>query len=138
MRSRPLPVTVAAILMALFSVLNNFPRPWWNAIPEAVEDTPMIVEYVSLVLGIVGLVAAVGLWMMARWGLWLNIVISVLNILLNLLGVFVVQSGALQAALAVGTVGFVITLVLGVLPDTRRAFAAARVSGKTSSREIKQ
>jgi uncharacterized membrane protein (DUF2068 family) len=119
-------------------VLNNFPGPWWDAIPEAVEDTPMIVEYVSLVLGIVGLVAAVGLWMMARWGLWLNIVVSVLNILLNMLGVFVVLSGALQAALAVGALGFVITLVLGVLPDTRRAFAAARVSGKTSSREIKQ
>jgi uncharacterized membrane protein (DUF2068 family) len=125
MRSRPLPVTVAAILMALFSVLNNFPGPWWDAIPEAVEDTPPIIVYVSYVLGIAGLVAAVGLWMMARWGLWLNIVVSVLNILLNMLGVFVVLSGALQAALAVGALGFVLTLVLVVLPDSRRAFAAA-------------
>jgi uncharacterized membrane protein (DUF2068 family) len=125
MNARPMPVTVAAILMALFSVLNNFPGPWWNAIPEAVEDTPMIVEYVSLVLGIVGIVAAVGLWMMKNWGLWLTIVVSVLNILLNGLGVAMVLSGALQAALAVGAIGFVITLVLVVLPDTRRAFAAA-------------
>ena len=124
MSSRPLPVTVAAILMALFSVLNNFPGPWWNAIPAVVEETPMIVIYVSLVLGIVGIVAAVGLWMMKKWGLWLNIVISVLNIVLNMFGVFAVQSGALQAALAVMAIGFVITLVLGVLPDTRRAFVA--------------
>jgi uncharacterized membrane protein (DUF2068 family) len=124
MNARPMPVTVAAILMALFSVLNNFPGPWWNAIPEAVEATPPIVEIVSLVLGIVGLVAAVGLWMMKRWGLWLTIVVSVLNILLNGLGLFVVLSGALWAALAVGAIGFVITLVLVVLPDSRRAFAA--------------
>ena len=85
----------------------------------------MIVIYVSLVLGIVGIVAAVGLWMLKKWGLWLNIVISVLNILLNMFGVFAVQSGALQAALAVMAIGFVITLVLGVLPATRHAFATA-------------
>ena len=125
MNARPMPVTVAAILMALFSVLNNFPGPWWNAIPAVVEETPMIVVYVSLVLGIVGIVAAVGLWMMKKWGLWLNIVVSVLNILLNGLGVFSVLSGALQAALAVMAIGFVLTFVLVVLPDSRRAFAAA-------------
>ena len=124
MRSRPMPVTVAAILMALFSMLNNAPGPWWDAIPGFVEETPMIVIYVSTVLGIVGIVAAVGLWMMKKWGLWLNIVVSVLNILLNMLGVFEVQSGALQAVLAVMAIGFVITLVLVVLPDSRRAFAA--------------
>jgi len=124
LNARPMPVTVAAILMALFSVLNNFPGPWWNAIPAVVEETPMIVVYVSLVLGIVGIVAAVGLWMMKKWGLWLTIVVSVLNILLNIFGVFVVQSGALKAALAVMAIGFVITLVLVVLPDSRRALAA--------------
>src|SRR5918997_6836397 len=127
MNARPLPVTVAAVLMALFSVLNNFPGPWWDLMPGAVEDleaTPLFIIIVSYVLGIAGLVAAVGLWMMKRWGLWLTIVVSVLNILLNGLGLFVVLSGALWAALAVGAIGFVITLVLVVLPDSRRAFAA--------------
>ena len=125
MRSRPLPVTVAAILMALFSVLNNFPGPWWDAIPGVVEETPMIVVYVSYVLGIAGIVAAVGLWMIKTWGLWLSIVVSVLNILLNGFGVFAVLSGALQAALAVGAIGFVLTLVLVVLPSSRRALTTA-------------
>ena len=83
MRSRPLPVTVAAILMALFSLMN-FPGPWWCAIPGAMEETPMFVTYAGIVLGIVGIVACVGLWMLKRWGLWLTIVVSVVNILFNL------------------------------------------------------
>ncbi len=124
MRSRSLPVTVAAILVAIFSVMN-FPGPWWYAIPGAMEETPMFVVYVAIVLGIVGLVAAVGLWMLRRWGLWLTIVVSVVNILFNVSGLFMVLSGGLKAAIAVQTIGFVLAIVLVVLPDSRRAFQAA-------------
>ncbi len=124
MRSRPLPVTVGAILMALFSVIN-FPGPWWYAIiPEAME-APMFVVYSGIVLGIVGIVAAVGLWMLKKWGLWLTIVVSVVNILFNVSGLFMVLSGGLKAAIAVQTIGFVLAIVLVVLPDSRRAFQAA-------------
>ena len=123
MRSRPLPVTVAAILMALFSLMN-FPGPWWYAIPGAMEETPMFVIYAGIVLVIVGLIAAVGLWMLKRWGLWLTIVVSVVNILFNLSGLFMVQAAGLLAAIAVQTVAFVLTLVLIVLPSARRALTA--------------
>ncbi|MCA1838615.1 MAG: hypothetical protein LC674_07755 [Actinobacteria bacterium] len=64
MRSRPLPVTVAAILQIVLNVLN-FPGPWWSVFPGA-EEAPAFVIYSGIVLGIVGLVAAVGLWMMKR------------------------------------------------------------------------
>ncbi len=120
---RALPVTVAAILMALFSLMN-FPGPWWYLVPGAVEATPMIVIYSGIVLGIVGLVAAVGLWMLKRWGLWLTIVVCVVNILLNVFGLAVVPTVALQVAIVVQTIGFVLAIVLAVLPDSRRAFAA--------------
>src|SRR5215203_2021728 len=120
MSTRPLPVTVAAVLMALFSLMN-FPGPWWYLVPGAVEATPMFVIYSGIVLGIVGLVAAVGLWMLKRWGLWLTIVVCVVNILLNVFGLAMVPTVALQAAIAVQTVGFVLVLVLVVLPDSRRA-----------------
>jgi uncharacterized membrane protein (DUF2068 family) len=123
MRSRPLPVSVAAILMALFSLMN-FPGPWWYLVPGAVEATPMFVIYSGIVLGIVGIVTAVGLWMMKRWGFWLTIVISVVNILFNVLGLAMVPTVALQVAIAVQTIGFVLTIVVVVLPDSRRAFAA--------------
>jgi len=72
---RPLPLTAAAVLMALFSLMN-FPGPWWYLVPGAVEATPMFVIYSGIVLGIVGLVAAVGLWMLKRWSFWLTIVVE--------------------------------------------------------------
>ena len=56
MRSRPVPVTVAAILLALCSLLS-LPGP---LLPGS-EGVPEVVLYSGIVLGIVGLVAAVGL-----------------------------------------------------------------------------
>ena len=61
MPTRPLPVTVAAILMALISLLG-LPGP---LLPGS-EGVPAVVLYGGIVLGIVGLVAAVGLWMLRR------------------------------------------------------------------------
>jgi uncharacterized membrane protein (DUF2068 family) len=123
MRSRPLPVTVATILLALFSLMN-FPGPWWYLVPGAVEATPMFVIYSGIVLGFAGIVAAVGLWMMKKWGWWATIIVCVLNILFNVPGLAVVPTEALQAAIAVQTIGFILTLVLVVLPSARRALAA--------------
>jgi len=70
-------------------------------------------------------VAAVGLWMLKKWGWWATIIVSVINILLNLSGLAMVQSGALRAAIAVQTIGFILTIVLVVLPSARRALAAS-------------
>src|SRR5215216_3548942 len=123
MSPRPQPVTVAAILLALFSLMN-FPGPWWYAVPGAAELTPMFVLYSGIVLGIVGLVAAVGLWMMKTWSLWLTIVVRVINILFHVSALVMVLPGGLKALIAVQTVGFVLTLVLVVLPSTRRALSA--------------
>ena len=124
MSPRPQPVTVAAILLALFSVMN-FPGPWWYAVPGATEVTQMFVLYSGIVLGVVGLVAAVGLWMMKPWSLWLTIVVCVVNILFNVSGLVMVLPGGLKVLIALQTIGFVLTLVLVVLPSTRGALAAA-------------
>jgi hypothetical protein len=124
MRSRPLPVAVAAILLALFSLMN-FPGPWWYVVPGAAEVTPMFVIYSGIVLGIVGIVAAVGLWMMKTWSFWLTIVVCVVNILLNVSGLVMVLPGGLKALIAVQTIGFVLGIVLVVLPSSRSALATA-------------
>jgi hypothetical protein len=118
-----MPVTVAAFLLALFSLMN-FPGPWWYAFP-GVEEPPAFVLYSSIVLGVVGVIGAVGLWMMKTWSLWLTIVVLVLNILLNMPGLVMVPSAGLKALIAVQTIGFVLTLVLVVLPSARRALATA-------------
>ena len=120
MRSRPLPVTVAAFLMALSSLLS-LPGP---LLPGS-EGVPEVVLYSGIVLGIVGLVAAVGLWMLKKWSLWLTIVVSVLNILSAAPGVAFAPNAPLQVAATVTVVVFalIIVLVVGV-PSSRRALAA--------------
>jgi hypothetical protein len=103
MRSRPLPVTVAAILMALFSLLNLL----FPLLPT--EDIPIlaVVVYGVFVLGVAGLVATAGLWLLREWSIWLTIVVSVLNVV----------------AAAPGMTELVIVLV--VLLTSRRAFASS-------------
>ena len=122
MRSRPLPVTVAAILLVLLS-LFNFPWPYEILFPGA-EEPPAFVIYSGYVLGIVGLVVAIGLWRLNKWSFWLTIVVCVINILLNVFGLATVPTVALQVVIALQTIGFVLTLVLVVLADSRRALAA--------------
>jgi uncharacterized membrane protein (DUF2068 family) len=116
-------VAAAAILQVLLNLLN-LPGPWWYLFPGT-EDVPPFILYTGIVLAILGIVASVGLWMLRRWGFWLTIVVSVLNILLGLPGVFGAPGAGLKAAIAVQTIGFVLVIALIVLPTSRRIFAAA-------------
>ncbi len=62
--------------------------------------------------------------MLKTWSLWLTIVVSVLNILLNVPAPAIVSSAELLAVIAVQTVGFALVIMLVVLPTSRHAFAA--------------
>jgi uncharacterized membrane protein (DUF2068 family) len=125
MSPRPLSVTVAAILLALFSVLFDLPFPLWaEAIPRE-DKVPAVVVYTSVVVGVVALVGATGLWMLRKWGVWLTIVVCALNILDAAGGVVGAPNAALQVASAIGVLGFALIIVLVVLPTSQRAFAAA-------------
>ena len=119
MRMRPPPVSVAAILLVLLS-LFDFPWPF-----PGMEEAPAFVIYSGIVLGIVGLVVAVGLWMMKRWSYWATIVVSVLNFLLGAPGVVMAPGAALKAFIAVSEVVAVLIIVLVVLPSARRALETA-------------
>ncbi len=119
---RPLPVTVAAILLVLLS-LTDFPWLYWFLFPGA-EEPPAFALYLGYVLGVVGFVAAVGLWMMKRWSLWLTIVVCVLNFLLGLPPLLFVPVVSLQAFIAVTDIVAVLIVVLVMLPGSRRSFGA--------------
>jgi uncharacterized membrane protein (DUF2068 family) len=123
MRSRPLPVTVAAILLVLLS-LFDFPWPYELLFP-GVEEPPAALNYLGYVLGVVGLVAAVGLWMLKPWSYWTTIVVCALNFLLGAPGVIFAPGTALKALIAVTEVVAILIIVLVVLPDSRRALADA-------------
>ncbi len=115
MRARPLPVTVAAVLLALFSLLNViFPL-------LSTEGVPAFVVYLGVVLGVVGLIAAAGLWMLRRWAVWPTIIVSVLN-LLAAPGLTAAPTALLRVLATVGVVGSVLIILLVVLPNSRRAY----------------
>jgi hypothetical protein len=119
MRSRPLPVTVAAFLLALFSVLNLlFPL-------FPIEGIPADAVYLGIVECAAGLLGAAGLWLLRKWGIWLTIIVCVLNIGDAAPGVVFAPNAALQVAATVRFVGFALIIVLIVLPTSRRAFAAS-------------
>ena len=121
MPSRPLPAIVAAILLVLLS-LFNFPWPYELLFPGG-EEPPAFLLYTGYV---VGLVAAVGLWMLKPWSLWLTIAVCVLNFLLGLPGVLFAPGAALKAAIAVTEIVAVLIIVLVMLQNSRRALAAAQ------------
>ena len=125
MRPRPLPVTVAAILLVLLS-LTNF--PWLYDFLFAAgefEGPPAFILYSGYVLGVAGLLAAVGLWMLQKWSYWATIVVCVLNFLLGTPGVVFAPGAALKALIAVTEVVAILAIVLVVLPSSRRALTAS-------------
>ena len=118
MRARPLPVTVATVLLTLFS-LANLISP---LLPS--EEVPAFVIYLGVVLGIAGLVAAAGLWMLKKWSMWLTIIVSALNLLSAAPGIAFAPNTALQVAATITIVGSALIIVLVVRPNSKRAFAA--------------
>ena len=116
MRARPLPVTVAAILLGLFS-LTNLLTPF---LP--MEGVPAFVVYLGVALGVAGLLASAGLWMLKRWALWLTIVVSVLNILSAAPGLAFAPNAGLRVGATLTVVGFAVVVLLVVLPNSRRAY----------------
>src|SRR5215210_6814720 len=100
MSTRPMPVTVAVILLALLSFANVLT----TFLPSG--GVPAFVIYLGFVLGVLGLIGAVGLWMLKRWALWLTIVISVLNILSAAPGLAFAPNATLRVLATIGVVGF--------------------------------
>ena len=120
MRQRPLPITVAAVIQVLFSLLS-LPGP---LLPGS-EQIPAVVIYGGIVLGVAGLVASAGLWMLKKWGLWLTVVVNVLGVLSAAPGVVAAPNAALQGAAIAGVVVSALVIVLVVLPSSRRALGTA-------------
>ena len=116
MSTRPQGLSVAVVLLALLSLVNIISP----LLPS--EGLPAFVIYSGVVLGVLGLIGAAGLWMLKRWGMWITLVVSVLNILSAAPGLVFAPSTTLFILALITVVGFAIVLVLAVLPDSRRAY----------------
>lgn len=114
---RPLPVAIAAILLALLSLPNLI----FPLLPT--EGVPALVVYSNVVWGVAGLAAAAGLWMLRRWSMWLTIVLCALGILSAAPGLTAAPTVLLQVLATVGVVSSALIILLVVMPNSRRACA---------------
>ena len=128
MHTRPQPITIAIVSLALLSLLNFisplFTSPLYTA-PLLQTDYPTVVLFLGIVLGVLGLLGAGGLWMLRRWGFLLSIIVSVLNILLAAPWLAVESQATGKLLAGVTAAGFALVLVLLMRPNSRRAFAAS-------------
>jgi uncharacterized membrane protein len=128
MHSRPQSVIVAAILLVLLS-LFGFPWPWLLLFPWA-QQPPAFVIYTGLVLGIVGLVVAVGLWMMKAWSYRATIIVCVLNLFSGAPGIIFGPTAGIRVLNAVLEVVALLIIVLVMRPASRRALEATHQSSR--------
>ena len=118
MHTRPQPVIVVIVFLVLLSLLNFLS-------PLLPTDYPTIVLFLGGALGIAGLLAAAGIWMQRRWSLLLTIIVSVLNLVLSVPGIFVEPHATGKLLAGVTTIGFTLIIVLLMRGNSRRAFTAS-------------
>ena len=118
MHTRPQPVTIGFVLLVLLSLLNFIS-------PFLPTDYPTFILFLGVALGVVGLLAAAGLWMLKRWALLLTIIVSVLNLVFSVPGIVAEPQAGGKLLAGVTTVGFTLIIVLVMRANSRRAFAVS-------------
>ena len=118
MHTRPQPVTIGFVLLVLLSLLNFIS-------PFLPTDYPTFILFLGVALGVVGLLAAAGLWMLRRWALLLTIIVSVLNLVFSVPGIVAEPQAGGKLLAGVTTVGFTLIIVLVMRANSRRAFAVS-------------
>jgi hypothetical protein len=90
--SRSRNYTIAAVLAGLLSLMNAITAlvllpQGANKINHASNQPPYAVDLISVVIGLIGIVAAYGVFRMQRWGVVSTLVLMVINVLISLPGI---------------------------------------------------
>ena len=108
--------TIIALLAAMHIVLHGI----WYAVPSFIDTNDVGPEQYAVITAtlVLGLVALGGLWKGQRWGWWLMVVLTAINIFLTLPELFVLE-GLMRVTSIVAMAVFLITLVLLFRPGMR-------------------
>ncbi|MCB0156230.1 MAG: hypothetical protein KDF65_15645 [Anaerolineae bacterium] len=120
---KSLPIVVAVGLHLLFSlgaIVFTLPPILSGADPEG---PPMFIIVVTLIIGLLGLVSAWGLWQGQRWGMISTIALRVLDSLGSAPGIVFAPTLALQVLSGVSIALSIVVIVLLLMPASRRVFA---------------
>jgi hypothetical protein len=113
-----MPVAIAAVLSVL-AVVGNLAG---FALPTDGKSVPALVVIGTIVLSAAGIPAAIGLWMLRRWGYILTLVVMILNALTGIPGIPAGPTAAIKVFSAVFVLVSVAILVLATRPAPRRAY----------------
>jgi uncharacterized membrane protein (DUF2068 family) len=112
--SRPGVLTAAALLLGLISLLS--------VATLLLAGPPLPVKVFAVMMGLIALLAAYGLWKAKRWAMIVAIIVSALNALSAAPGLGQPDLPSLIGA-GVTVVLSVLIIVLTVLPPARAAYA---------------
>lgn len=121
---RPLTVTIAVALHGLLSLLGII-FSMSDLSGTNPEGPPMFIIILSLIIGVLGLATAWGIWQGKRWGVISTLVLRVLDILGTVPGIFFAPSLVLQIVCVVAVALSVGVIVLLLLPASRRIYASS-------------
>lgn len=120
--SRPRPTTVVLVVaLSALMIVGNLVSP---ALPQGEGDdkVPTFVIVLGVVLGLLGIVAAVGLWLLRRWAMVLTLAVTALNLLSSAPGVAFGPEAWVKVLAAVSVLVGIAIVVLVTRPEARRAY----------------
>lgn len=115
-RRRPFLVTVLAVLLALQAIA------WLIIGFTTLLAAGGFLAISLLIMGLVGLLLSWGLWTLKRWAFWVTVVISAIDLIVDILGWIQPQLGVAVQELVPNMVLSAFILVALFMPDVRAAF----------------
>jgi len=128
--SRSTALKIAAVLSLLFSatgVISSLPliAQGANAVDQGEAAPPYFVLVLSVILGVVGVVAAYPTWKQIRWGITLTIIVNLINGLSAAPGIFFAPTPTLTMLATIGVLSSIVIIVLCLWRDPKPAVAQA-------------
>jgi hypothetical protein len=121
---RPLGITIIAILMfisAVIEIIGGLTSVIGN--PPTGTASDVLLGWFPLVLGVVTLIMAWGLWTLKPWAYWGTLVVEIVNILIHFFGFLgLPKTHSALAVVSGGIISIIIVIYLLVDRHVRRAF----------------
>ena len=124
MRKRPLGITLIAILLfisAVIEIIGGLSSVIGTIPTGTISD--VLLGWFPLIMGIIELILAWGLWTLKPWAYWGTLVVEILNILIHFFGFLgLPRTHSALAVISGGIVSIIIVIYLLVDRNVRRAF----------------
>ncbi len=124
MRKRPFGITIIAILLfisAVIGIIGGISSVTGN-IPTG-SMSSVLLGWFPLIIAVIELVLAWGLWTLKPWAYWGTLVLEIVNILIHFFGFLgLPQTHSALAVVSGGIVSIIIVIYLLVDRNVRRAF----------------